>query len=118
MLFSLRRLFIAVVLLAATTMLPLTASALYDELVRDFKPVSGIVIMPIKNEFLIDLDASRGITVGDVFAVVQPGEPIIHPETKQVIGSLDEVKGFLQVTRVKSGYSYAHPLGNSSYNFV
>jgi len=114
MLFSLRRLFIAVVLLAATTMLPLTASALYDELVRDFKPVSGIVIMPIKNEFLIDLDASRGITVGDVFAVVQPGEPIIHPETKQVIGSLDEVKGFLQVTRVKSGYSYAHPLGNSS----
>lgn len=111
MLFSLRRLFFAAILLAATTLLPLTASAFVDELTRDFQPLSGMVIMPVKDEFLIDLDASRGVTIGDMFAVVQSGEKIVHPETKEVIGTLDEVKGLLQVTRVKSGYSYARPLG-------
>src|SRR5690606_69749 len=43
--------------------------------------------------------------------VVQPGEKIVHPVTKEVLGSLDEVKATLQVTRVKSGYSYARAIG-------
>lgn len=77
---------------------------------KDFKPLSGIIIMPVQDEYLIDVDAGKGVAVGDLFSVVKPGEKVIHPVTKEVLGSLDEVKGVLQVTRVKSGYSYARPV--------
>ncbi|WP_027714871.1 VCBS repeat-containing protein [Desulfuromonas sp. TF] len=87
------------------------SAAVLDEIARDFKPLSGYVIMPVDGEYLIDKDASHRVSVGDLFTVVKPGEKIIHPVTKEVLGTLDEVKGVLQVTRVKSGYSYARPVG-------
>ncbi len=77
------------------------------------KDLSGYVIMPVGGEFLIDLDATNGVAVGDLFNVVQPGEKIIHPVTNEVIGTLDETKGVLKVTRIKSGYSYAVPVGEA-----
>lgn len=86
-------------------------AAVLEDLAKDFRPLAGYVIMPVGGEFLIDQDAARGVQVGDLFAVVKPGEKIVHPVTKEVLGTLDEDKGMLQVTRVKSGYSYARPLG-------
>ncbi len=67
--------------------------------------------MAVGNEYLIDLDASKGLAPGDLVSVVEPGEKIIHPVTKEVLGSLDRVKAVLQVTRVKGGYSYTQPVG-------
>ena len=78
-----------------------------DQVVRDMTPQAGVVVMQIGGEYLIDLDASKGIRVGDLVSVMQPGEKIVHPVTHEVIGSLDTVKAVLRVTRVKSGYSYA-----------
>ncbi len=89
-------------------------AAVVDEVASDFKPLSGYVVMPVGEGFLIDQDASKGVSVGDLFAVVRVGEKVIHPVTKEVLGTLDEVKGFLQVTRIKSGYSYARPLGKAN----
>jgi hypothetical protein len=66
--------------------------------------------MPADGEFLIDRDADDGIAVGDLFSVVQPGKKIVHPVTGETLGTLDRVKGFLQVTRIRSGYSHARPL--------
>lgn len=76
----------------------------------DLAPLSGVVVMPAGEEYLIDLDEAKGVREGDLFAVVVPGEKIVHPVTQAVLGSLDLVKGYLQVSRVKSGYSYARPL--------
>lgn len=84
-----------------------------DEVAKDFQPLSGYIIMPMGNQYLIDQDASKGVATGDLFAVVKKGKQIIHPVTKEVVGTLDEVKGMLEVTRVKTGYSYARPLGNA-----
>lgn len=108
-----RSLIVAVLLLAASTILPSSASAFIENLARDFKPVSGVVIMPVKGEFLIDLDAKSKVAIGDLFTVMQPGEKVVHPVTKEVVGTIDEVKAILQVTRVKSGYSYAKPVGDA-----
>lgn len=108
-----RSLFVAVLLLAASAILPPSASAFMENLARDFKPVSGVVIMPAKGEFLIDLDANSNVAIGDLFTVMQPGEKVVHPVTKEVVGTIDEVKAILQVTRVKSGYSYAKPVGTA-----
>lgn len=99
-------------LLLFCSCLPLSALSLElsAAVARDLAPLSGVVVMPAGEEYLIDLDAAKGVREGDLFAVVQAGEKIVHPVTKEILGSLDQVKGYLQVTRVKSGYSYARPL--------
>lgn len=100
---------VVLILLALT---PAWASADFsDQVQSDFKPLSGVVVMPVNGEYLIDLDATQGVVEGDLFSVVVPGERVVHPVTGKVIGTLDQVKGFLQVTKVRSGYSYARPIG-------
>ena len=84
-----------------------------EQLTKDYQAIDGYVVMQIENEYLIDLDASKGIRAGDIFSLVVPGEKIVHPVTGEVIGTLDSNKGFLRVTRLKSGYSYAELLPGS-----
>ncbi|AMV73902.1 hypothetical protein JCM30471_23220 [Desulfuromonas carbonis] len=103
-----RSILLAVLLVFAVA--PSLFAADVSQVTRDLAPRAGVVVMPLGSEFLIDLDASKGIRVGDLVSVMQPGEKIIHPVTKEVIGSLDTVKAVLRVTRVKSGYSYATAL--------
>ena len=74
---------------------------------NDFAPVSGVIIMPIGEEYLVDLDASANLREGDILTLTAAGEKVVHPVTKEVLGTLDVVRGYLQVTQVKSGYSYA-----------
>ncbi len=85
-----------------------------DEVGKDFQPVSGYVITTMQGEYLIDLDATQRLAIGDIFAVVQAGEQIVHPVTKKVIGSVEKAKAYLQVSRIQSGYSYARLLGSNA----
>ena len=88
--------------------LPLSALAeLPEQLKNEFSPISGIIIMPVGDKYLVDLDASSNLREGDILTLIMPGEKIIHPVTQKVIGTLDIVKGYLRVTQIKSGYSYA-----------
>jgi hypothetical protein len=87
-----------------------TQAAVIDEVARDFKPISGYVIMEAGSEYLIDLDASKGVSAGDLFSVMQPGKKITHPVTGKVLGTLEEVKSILKVTRLQPGFSYARVL--------
>ena len=90
---------------------PLTAFAeLPDNVAVDFAVVEGVVVMPINDEYIVDLDARDDLNVGDVLTLVTPGQKIFHPVSKEVIGSVDNVIGFLQVTRIYTGYSYAKVL--------
>ncbi len=84
-----------------------------EDLARDLKPLNGYVVLPVQGEFLIDLDGSQGVAVGDLFTVIQPGEKITHPVSGAILGSLDIQKGLLQVTQVKAGFSHARPLAAS-----
>jgi len=83
---------------------------LSDQVQNDFATVSGVVVMPINDEYIVDMDARDDLNIGDILTLVKPGKKIFHPETKELIGSVDDVAGFLQVTRIYSGYSYAKPL--------
>jgi hypothetical protein len=78
-----------------------------QEVIADFQPLDGVVVQKSGSDFLIDLDAAKGVHVGDLFSVMRPGEKIVQPLTREVIGTLDEVKAVLKVTRVKTGYSQA-----------
>lgn len=82
------------------------------QLKTDFKPISGTIIMPIGDEYLVDLDASVNLRVGDILTLIMTGEKVIHPITKETLGTLDLAKGYFQVTQIKSGYSYIKPLSS------
>ena len=51
---------IFMVLVVAFLCIP-TQAAVIDQVARDFKPMSGYVIMKAGSEYLIDLDAGKGI---------------------------------------------------------
>jgi len=90
---------------------PLAAFAeLPDNVAADFAVVEGVVVMPINDEYIVDLDSRDDLNVGEILTLVTPGKKIFHPVSKEVIGSVDNVIGFLQVTRIHSGYSYAKVL--------
>ncbi|NOY13316.1 MAG: VCBS repeat-containing protein [Deltaproteobacteria bacterium] len=99
-----RSLFFLILLLSVPV---LSSATIPRQMAENFKNLSGVIIMPIGDEYLIDLDASVNLRKGDILTLVIPGEKVIHPVTKEVLGTLDIPKGFLQVTRIKSGYSYA-----------
>lgn len=105
----------AVLVLAATLLLALPAYAGFKEdVASDLGAKSATLVAPAGNEWLIDLDAASGVQAGDLFAVVTKGSPVVHPVTKKVIGSIDETRALLRVTKVKSGYSYAEVVSGKS----
>jgi hypothetical protein len=89
-------------------------AAVIDQVLKDFTPISGYVVMAAEGEYLIDLDASKGVSTGDLFSVIKAEKKITHPVTGKVLGTLEEVKGILRVTRLQSGYAFARLLGTSA----
>ena len=97
-----------VLALAATLLCAFSAVAGFrEDVARDLGAISATLVAPAGSEWLIDVDAAAGIQSGDLFTVMSKGAPVIHPVSKQVIGSLDELRAILRVTNIKSGYSYA-----------
>jgi hypothetical protein len=99
-------------ILMVLTALPALA-AVEDDIAHDFGPLAGYVVMEENGEFIIDLDASHGMRLGDIFAVVGAGKEIVHPVTQKVLGKLETVKGILKVTRMAGGFSFARALDES-----
>jgi hypothetical protein len=111
----LRKFFLLVLITSTTCIIWITAdAAIIDEIAEDFKPLSGYVVMSSEEEYIIDLDDTNGVVIGDLFSVVTAGKKIVHPVTQKVLGTLEEVKGILKVIRIKSGYSFARVLGKST----
>jgi hypothetical protein len=103
-----RREFLLILLFFMFVLLPSLATAQPEAVLsRDFKPLTASLVMPLDADWIIDQDATQGVKSGDLFSVVTRGKPVVHPVTKEILGSLDSVRGILQVTNVKSGYSYA-----------
>jgi len=84
-----------------------------DKIAKDFSSISGYLVEQAGEEYIIDLDASNGISPGDVFSISSKDKEIIHPVTGKVIGHLGKVKAFIAVTRTESGYSFARLLPGS-----
>jgi hypothetical protein len=90
-----------------------TATVLPEKLATDFAPLDGVVVLATPEQVLIDRDAASGVVVGDLFAVLTPGAPILHPTTGALLGTSQSVSGWLRVAGVRSGYSEATLLAGS-----
>ncbi|MFA6687302.1 MAG: VCBS repeat-containing protein [Desulfuromonas sp.] len=103
--------FTVTALLAGMLLSVSALAGVVEKVEKDFSPTSGVVVMAASiDEYIIDLDGSSGVAVGDLLAVVEEGAQIVHPVTKKILGTLDKTMAVLQVTQVKTGYSYAKVL--------
>jgi hypothetical protein len=84
-----------------------------DNIAKDFSSISGYLVEQAGDEYIIDLDASKGISPGDVFSISSKDKEIIHPVSGKVIGYLGKVTALIAVTRTASGYSFARLLPGS-----
>ena len=87
-----------------------------EDIARDLRPQEGVVVLFAEGEYLIDLDAGKGMRVGDLLAVVKPGKQVVHPVSGEKLGALDEVRGILQVTRVRAGFSHARVVAGGAFS--
>lgn len=90
---------------------PLAAElALPVAIAEHLAPLSGTIILPVADEYLIDIDAAANLRSGDILTLIIPGESVRHPLTGEVLGTLDRPAGYLEITRIESGYAHARPL--------
>jgi len=109
--FKTLRVLYASVSILCSTVLSHAASTLPEQVVSDFKPLSGHVVQSSGDDYLIDLGIGQGVVAGDLFRVVGPGKAITHPITGKLLGTEELQKGVLRLTRLKNGYSQSRPVG-------
>lgn len=98
---------LCVILIFSLLPMTVTAAALPEKLQQDFAPLDGIVVLATPGQVLIDRDGASGVAVGDLFAIVTPGAPIIHPTSGAVLGVNQSIGNWLRVASLRSGYSEA-----------
>jgi len=77
-------------------------------IIQDLSPISGYIVKIQSPEtMIIDLDASDGITTGDLFSVIVEKESLTHPVTETVIGRLNDVKAIVRITQIRDGYAFS-----------
>jgi len=101
-----------IIVLSLVLILPTAGFAgVISDVTNYFKPANGVLIAIQGDDYIVNLDASAGVMVGDLLSIVTPGEKLIDPASGAILGSLDSVKGILKITRIRSGFSHAIPLG-------
>ena len=104
-----------IIVFSMVLILPTVGSAgVVTDVSNYFKPANGILVAIQDDDYIVSLDASSGVMVGDLLSIVTPGEKLIDPASGEILGSLDTVKGVLKITRIRSGFSQARPLGSIS----
>jgi len=99
--------------LAGALMLILCGSAwgqATNGLVSRLQPLNGYIVQLNSQGVVIDCGHDKGVQPGDLFSVVIPGPPLVHPRTGKVIGRQDQKISLLKVVRVDGVYSVAIPL--------
>ncbi len=96
--------FVMLILLAFST--PVAAA---NPKVR-FQPLSGYLVQAGPQGIVIDCGRKKGVAVGDLFAVLQAGHPLIHPVTGKTLGVQEKFVSTLKVLRVDADYAVCRPL--------
>ena len=94
------------VIIFLATSLPVSAAASMTR----FQPLSGYLVQVGPQGVVVDCGRKKGVAVGDLFAVLQPGPPLIHPVTGRSMGVQERLVAALKVMRVEADYAICRPL--------
>ena len=75
-----------------------------------FHALSGYLVQVGPQGVVVDCGRRKGVAVGDLFAVIQPGSPMIHPVTGRCMGTQERLIASLKVMRVEVDYAICRPL--------
>lgn len=79
--------------------------ALGRGLVAFFPAAEGYVVSVSGQEVFIDLAEKDLMRPGMELQIVRPGEAMVHPVSKQVLGTYEQTLGYLAVSEVREKYS-------------
>ncbi|MGC9141659.1 MAG: hypothetical protein ACP5IN_04805 [Caldimicrobium sp.] len=85
-------------------------SKIYEDIKRDFEPLSALIIGLEGNEVILDKGRAQGVRPRDIFTVYKKVKKIVHPETKESLGFLKEPIGKVEVIRIEENFSIARIL--------
>ncbi|MGC9016869.1 MAG: hypothetical protein ACP5JQ_01630 [Caldimicrobium sp.] len=85
-------------------------SKIYEDIKRDFEPLSALIIGLEGNEVILDKGRAQGVRPRDIFTVYKKVRKIVHPETKESLGFLKEPIGKVEVIRIEENFSIARIL--------
>ena len=85
-------------------------SKIYEEIKKDFEPLSALIIGLEGNEVILDKGRAQGVKPRDIFTVYKKVRKIVHPETKESLGFLKEPIGKVEVIRIEENFSIARIL--------
>ncbi|HEY6000218.1 MAG TPA: hypothetical protein VI078_13095, partial [bacterium] len=82
-----------------------TALALAQGLVAMFPPAQGYVVSAGGGEVFVDLAEKDLMRPGMELQLYRPGAEMVHPVTKQVLGTFETDLGYLRLTEVRDTWS-------------
>ncbi len=75
-----------------------------------FRPISGYLVQVAPRGVVIDCGRRKQVAVGDLFAVLRPGLPLMHPVTGQPMAGQEQLVAVLRVVRVNNDFAICRPL--------
>ncbi len=82
-------------------------AALPPDLREDLSPLSALVIGLDGDRLILDKGRAQGVKLGDLFTIYRKGQPVIHPETKKVLGYLKKPVARAEVIQVEENFATA-----------
>jgi len=77
----------------------------YEEIKKDFTPLSALIIGIEDSKIIIDKGRVQGVRPKDIFTVYKRGKKIVHPETQKTLGFLKEIIGKIEITDVEENFA-------------
>jgi len=71
----------------------------YDQMLKDFAPLSALVAEVSEYSLILDKGKVRGVKVGDLFEVYGKGAPVLDPDVGEIIGYIKRPLATIRVTQ-------------------
>ncbi|MCX8041302.1 MAG: VCBS repeat-containing protein [Thermodesulfobacteriaceae bacterium] len=100
-----KKFFLFIIIYLFFNKVSLVYSKIYEEVRKDFTPLSTLIIGIEDSKVIIDKGAVQGVKPKDIFTIYKKVKKIVHPETKETLGFLKEPIGKIEISKTEENFS-------------